>query len=166
MPYDPNLPQENTLVDAAQMRSQFQGIVDLISSIPQGPPGPAGQNGSDGAPGQPGPQGPPFANAVVDNVNTLPPGSPAGVNVSFDGMNVHFTFDIPQGAEGATGPQGLPGEVTQSDLQNAVAQMTNDSSANSNGVSTLNLAVSDPPTQAQVQQIADKLDELITALRR
>jgi hypothetical protein len=125
-----------------------------------------GQNGSDGGPGPIGPQGPPFANAVVDNVNTLLPGNPAGVNVSFDGTNVRFTFSIPQGADGATGPQGLPGEVTQTDLNNAVTQMTNDSSASSNTVATLGLSVSDPPTQAQVQQIADKLDELINALRR
>ena len=39
-------------------------------------------------------------------------------------------------------------------------------SANSKGVATLGMAVSDPPTQAEVQAIADKLDELINALRR
>lgn len=39
-------------------------------------------------------------------------------------------------------------------------------SANSNGVGTLGMAVSDPPTQSEVQAIADKLDELINALRR
>jgi hypothetical protein len=33
-------------------------------------------------------------------------------------------------------------------------------------VGTLGLVVSDPPTQGEVQQIADKLDELINALRR
>ena len=40
------------------------------------------------------------------------------------------------------------------------------SSANSNGVPLLNLTVSAPPTQAEVQAIADKLDALLTALRR
>jgi len=39
-------------------------------------------------------------------------------------------------------------------------------SANSNGVGTLGMSVSDPPTQVEVQAIADKLDELINALRR
>uniref|UniRef100_UPI00378412C6 hypothetical protein n=1 Tax=Prosthecobacter sp. TaxID=1965333 RepID=UPI00378412C6 len=39
-------------------------------------------------------------------------------------------------------------------------------SSNSNGVALLGLAVSDPPTQAEVQQIVNKLDELINALRR
>jgi hypothetical protein len=37
---------------------------------------------------------------------------------------------------------------------------------NSNGVSTLNLIVSDPPTQSDVQQLAAKVDALILALRR
>jgi hypothetical protein len=39
-------------------------------------------------------------------------------------------------------------------------------SANSDGVGTLGMVVSDPPTQGEVQAIADKLDELINALRR
>ena len=32
------------------------------------------------------------------------------------------------------------------------------------GVDQLNLTVSDPPTQAEMQAIADKLDQVITAL--
>jgi hypothetical protein len=39
-------------------------------------------------------------------------------------------------------------------------------SANSNGVGSLSLSVSDPPAQGEVQAIADKLDEFINALRR
>ena len=39
-------------------------------------------------------------------------------------------------------------------------------SSNSNTVATLNLVVSDPPTQAEMQQVVNKLDELVTALRR
>ena len=34
------------------------------------------------------------------------------------------------------------------------------------GVNYLGLTVSDPPTQAEVQSIADKLDEILTSLRR
>lgn len=41
-----------------------------------------------------------------------------------------------------------------------------DTSNNSNGVATLGLSASDPPTQSEVQAVADKLDELILALRR
>ncbi len=32
MPYDPNLPQENTLIDAAQMRAQLQALNALIQA--------------------------------------------------------------------------------------------------------------------------------------
>ena len=44
--------------------------------------------------------------------------------------------------------------------------MDTTTSANSNGVALLGQVVSDPPTQAEVQQIANKLDELVNALRR
>ena len=52
------------------------------------------------------------------------------------------------------------------DLNNAVLNMLTQSSNNSNVVSTLGIGVSDPPTQAEVQQIVNKLDELINVLRR
>jgi len=78
------------------------------------------------------------------------------VGVSFDGSNVRFTFGIPRGNDGA------PGEVSQQQLDDAISG----TSANTNNVGTLGLVVSDPPTQGEVQQIADKLDELINALRR
>ena len=32
MPYDPNLPQENTLIDAAQMRAQLQALKAFIDA--------------------------------------------------------------------------------------------------------------------------------------
>jgi len=98
----------------------------------------------------------------VDGVTTLNPGDNATVDVSFDGSNVRFQFGIPRGNDGGTGNDGMPGEVTNADLSSAI----DGTSANSNGVSTLGLVASDPPTQSEVQQIADKLDELINALRR
>jgi hypothetical protein len=124
--------------------------------IPQGNDGPQGQTGNDG------PTGPPFANAVVDAVNTLPPGSPAAVNVSFDGSNVHFTFDIPQGNDGPTGATGQPGEVTQTDLNNGLLTNLTQCSNNSNGVATLDNAFGDPESE----DLRQKLNELINALRR
>jgi hypothetical protein len=39
-------------------------------------------------------------------------------------------------------------------------------SANSNGVAQLGLTFSDPPTQSELQAVANKLDELIAELRR
>ena len=102
----------------------------------------------------------------MDGVTTLPPSEPATVSVSVTGSTLHFTFGIPQAYSGAEGPQGPSGEVTLSQLNNAVLDMLSQSSANSNGVNTLAIGISDPPTQSEVQQIANKVDELIQALRR
>ena len=131
MPYDPNLPQPGTEIDADQMRAQLNGLKDLIDAIPQGPPG---------DPGPEGPEGPAGAEG--------PPGSAGG--------------DGAQGPPGEPGPQGDPGEVTLQQLNDAIAT----TSANSDGVSTLDLFPSDPPTQAEVQDVVNKLNELIEALRR
>ncbi len=128
-PFDPNLPQENTSVDAVQMRAQFTGRKDII-----------------------------------DALNTLDLGKPTAVSVNFDGSNVRFTFGIPRGNDGGEGQQGIqgpPGEVTNATLANAISG----TSSNTNAVSTLGLAVSDPPTQGEMQTIVNKIDELILALR-
>ena len=129
----------------------------------------------------PGLAGPSVAGAIVDGVNTLPPGNPASVGVSFDGANVHYTFNIPRGNDGI---QGQPGAIQQADLDNLSSNLTTafnqsdgnlqnnlnaaitGTSSNSNGVALLNLTVSDPPQQNEVQSIVDKLNELINALRR
>ncbi len=107
-------------------------------------------------------------------MTTLPPGDPANVTVGVTGSTLHFSFDIPQGEVGAAGvegqqgiqgelgAQGLPGEVSLQQLTDAIAT----TSSNSNGVSTLQMTVNDPPTQGEALLIANKLDELITALRR
>ena len=156
MPYDPQWPQNGQNIDADRFRAQFASLKDLIDAIQT------------------------ISAAQVDVVNTVPPGDPAAVALSVAGGTLHFTFDIPQGAHGADGingssgsdggegppgpegPQGVPGEVTLQQLDDAIAT----TSANSNAVATLGMTVSDPPSQGEMQQIADKLDELITALRR
>ncbi len=51
-------------------------------------------------------------------------------------------------------------------INNALASAIAGTSSNSNAVATLEVTVSDPPTQAEVQTIVDKLNELINALRR
>jgi hypothetical protein len=171
------------LIDAIQ--SVGSATVDGVNTLPPGEPAevtlsvsggtlhftfgiPQGLDGSNGA------DGPPFAQAVVDVVNTLPPGEQATVESSFDGNTVHLTFGIPAGLNGSDGEQGIqgepgmhgmpgaPGEVSFQQLADAIAT----TSSNSNGVGTLGMAVSDPPTQSEMQQIADKLDELINALLR
>jgi hypothetical protein len=122
--------------------------------------------------------------------------SSAAVGVSFDGTNVHFTFNIPrgndgmsgsdgpqgpqgntgsdgstgpqgsdgaQGPQGNDGPQGVPGEVTLTQLDSAISG----TSANTNGVSTLDSAfTNDPPTLADMETLRQKLNEMILNGRR
>ena len=133
--FDPSLPQENTPVDAVQMRGQLNSLKALIDAL-----------GS-------------VTGATVDAVNSLPPGSPATVSVTLTGTTLHFTFGIP---EGQTGPQGTPGEVSQATLDAAISGTSN----NSNGVTHLSQSADSGYNQGQMQQVMDKVDELITALRR
>ena len=167
-----------TLIDAIQ-GGITNVVVDAVNTVPPGTPAsvgvslsgtelhftfgiPQGNEGPQGQPGGDGIQGPPFANAVVDAVNTLPPGSNAAVNVSFDGTNVHFTFAIPQGNEGPTGATGQPGEVSMTDLNNGLQNNLSQCSNNSNNVGTLDTPMADP----DVETLRQKVDELIQALRR
>jgi len=85
MPFDPTLPQENTVADAAQMRAQFNGLKDLIDAVSG------------------------ITSAQVDAVNTLPAGSPAVVAVSVSGTVLHLSFDLPQGNDGTPGQNGNDG---------------------------------------------------------
>jgi hypothetical protein len=141
------------------------GTLYFDFTIPRGNDGVQGATGNDGAMGPPGPTGqagPPFAQAVVDNVNTVSPGSPAVVTVTFDGSNVRFTFDIPQGQPGADGATGAPGEVSNADLQNAMTNVANGSSASTNGVATLDTPFAD----ADAEALRQKVNELLLAARR
>ena len=179
MPFDPAQPAEHSDLSSQVMRNQLNALKELIDAVPAGPQGPQGEtgppgsNGSDGAPGPQGPPGPSVANSVVDGVATLNPGDPATVSTSFDGTNVHFQFGIPRGATGAAGadgppgsqgPQGNdgspgpPGEVTTAALTTAIAG----TSANSNGVGTLDTPFADPDAEA----LRQKLNELLLAMRR
>lgn len=191
--FDPNLPQQHTLADAAQMRSQLNGLkalidailtvtaaqVDGVTTLPSGTAAaatvnvvgntlhftfglPQGAQGEAGPQGQEGQAGQPFALAVVDAVDTLPAGSAATVDVSFDGTNVRFTFGIPQGNDGATGDQGPPGEVTQVDLDNGLASTLAETSANTNAVGTLDSVFADP----DMEMLRAKMNELILNGRR
>ncbi len=196
MPFDPAQPADHSPLSSAVMREQLTSLKALIDAIltvtaaqvdgtttlnpgdpataavsvdgstlrftfgiPQGYPGP---QGNDGPQGSTGPQGPPFASAVVDGVTTLAPGDPAWVNVSFDGTNVHFTFGIPQGAQGIQGYQGPPGEVTTSQLDTAIAT----TAQNPTSVSPLSQTADGTYNPTQMQQVMDKLDELLAAVKR
>jgi hypothetical protein len=144
MAFNPLLPIDGSLVEAAELRAQYTGLADQIAAIPAGPPGPMGPQGDPG---------PPFAAASVDTTITLPPGGSAGVTAIFDGVNVRFSFQIPQGAAG---------EVTLGDMSNAINNVLSNSSGSSNGVALLLPANPSP----SAMDVAQKLDELIQALRR
>jgi len=151
--------------DPAAVGVSFDGTnVRFTFDIPRGSDGgqgPAGNDGGQGPPGNDGAQGPPFAQAVVDGVTTLDPGNPATVGVSFDGSNVRFTFGIPRGNDGSNGSdgsQGPPGEISQAQLDSAISG----TSANTNGVGTLDSPFADPDMEAMRQ----KLNEMILNGRR
>ena len=148
MPFDPNLPLNGSRATAAELRGQFTGLKDLIDAIPAGPPGPEGGQGPGGPAGAEGPMGPQGPEGPQGD-----PGGPPGP-------------EGPMGPTGPQGPQGPPGEVTQTDLNNAELNMLSQSSANSNGVSTLNQSADGTYNPAQMQALLDKMDELINALRR
>ncbi len=166
MAFDPLLPANNAPVIATELRSQFNGLHSLIQSMPvgpQGPPGPQGPQGADGLQGAQGPTGPGGSQgpAGAEGPQGLAgPAGPAGP----EGQGGATGAEGPVGPQGPEGPAGAPGEVTTGQLNSAIST----TSANSNTVSQLGagFTVSDPPTQAEVQQIAAKLDELIAALRR
>ncbi|MDZ4405023.1 hypothetical protein [Prosthecobacter sp.] len=154
--YDPAYPATNALIESAPMRGQFNGLKDLIDAIQT------------------------INAAIVDGTNTLPTGTPAQVTLEVADGTLHFIFGIPTGPQGETGSSGsdggqgqqgiqgeqglpgAPGEVSLQQLTDAIAT----TSSNSNNVATLGMTVSDPPTQSEVQQIANKIDELIVMLRR
>jgi hypothetical protein len=195
MPYDPNFPTANTLADAVQVRAQFNGLKDLIDAIPGitsavvdsvttvGPGQPAtvtvsvigtvlhlsltlpeGQPGLQGIPGSPGQ---PFANVIIDGVNTLNSGEPASVWISFDGVNVHLVFNIPRGPQGEQGIQGPPGEVTNVMMGGAISTAIAGTSNNTNSVATMDTPfTNDPPTLADMELMRLNYNALVTALRR
>ncbi len=190
--------------DPATANASFDGSsVRLLFGIPRGSDGTNGSNGNDGGQGPPftnfivdgvatlnpgdpatvaanfdgsavrllfgiprgntGGPGPPFAAAMVDSVTTLNPGDPATVQTSFDGSTVRLSFGIPRGQEGQAGQQGVPGEVTNAQLNSAISG----TSSNTNAVATLDTPfANDPPTLADLEVLRAKMNELITALRR
>ena len=86
MPFDPTLPAPNSPLLSQVMRDQFNGLKALIDAIPS------------------------LTAAQVDSTTSLPNGAPAQVSVSVTGNTLHFSFQIPDGAQGVTGPQGPQGD--------------------------------------------------------
>jgi len=183
MPFDPSLPAPNSPLQSQVIRDQLQALfvlinnivsvtaaqVDSVSTLPHGSPAQVTVtvNGDtlhftlslpEGQQGPMGQQGPPFATAMVDAVNTVEPDQPATVSVNYDGTNVRFTFDIPRGHDGSDGGQGPAGEISQTQLDSAISG----TSANTNGITTLDSAFAD----ADMEVMRQKLNELILNGRR
>lgn len=137
MAYEPDPPLENTKIDAAQMRSQLQGLKELIDLI------------------APGTQTAVF----IDSISVVGPFNPPVASVSLVGTELHFTFSIPRGMDGSN---GAPGEVTHATLAAEIAGVVARIRANSHGVGTLDTPFADPDDEA----LGGKLNELLTARRR
>ena len=73
MAFDSTKPINGSQIVAAELRSQFNGLKDLIDIIPVGPQGPAGAQGEQGVPGAQGDTGP-----------QGPQGEPGGTNPELD----------------------------------------------------------------------------------
>lgn len=86
MPYDPTFPATQAELISANFRAQFNALFDLI------------QTGGG------------IADAQIDAVNTVNPGDAASVTVSVSANRLHFTFSIPRGQDGSTGPAGPTGD--------------------------------------------------------
>ena len=155
MPFDPDQPAFQSPKSSAVMRAQLNALMELIGAIPAGPPGTEGTPGPQGNTGETGPIGTqgPEGQQGPSGGPPGPPGLPGN-----------------DGATGPQGPQGSPGEVSMGQLNGVmdavVITMTANSSANTNWVNTLDILISDPPAQVEVQAIVAKLNELILALRR
>lgn len=149
MAFDPNLPANNASIVAAELRNQFNGLKALIDAVPagpQGPQGPAGTVGAAGPQGATGPQGPQGVPGTQGEAGaTGPQGDPG-----------------PQGSVGPQGDPGPPGEVTANALNSAIETAISGTASNVNGVGTSPLTSGDSTLQA----VIDKINELITALRR
>jgi len=114
-------------------------------SVASGPQGPSGNDGSNGADGR-----------SITNIRDNGDGT---LTVDMSDGSTQGPFPMPAGP---VGPQGPQGEVSAADLSFAIGGTP----SNCNGVQLLNLTVSDPPTQSELQAVVNKIDELINALRR
>lgn len=145
MPFDPTKPANNSDVSSQELRNQLNGLKALIDAIPDGAPGPAG------------PEGPAFSNIQIGGVTTVDPGTSASASVSVFGNNVELSFSIPKGETGG---------VSSSDVSNAISNEISGTARNPNSVSMLSMSVSSPPTQAELEAVIAKLNELIGSLVR
>ena len=195
MPFDSSKPAPGDDLDAVLVRSQLNGLKDIIDAAPTitavvvdsvttldpGQPATASASltgttlhltlgiprGPDGAQGAPGPT---FGGTVVDAVNTLTSAQPASVATTFDGANVHFTFGIPAGEQGIGGLVGPPGEVTTAAMTTAITDAVQAALINMLASSSANsnaVATLDTPfADPDSETLRAKVNELLLVMRR
>ncbi len=100
MSYDPQWPQNGQNIDADRFRAQFSGVIDLINAASS------------------------ITAVVVDEVTTLPAGAAATAGLNLIGSTLHFTFALPRGQDGITGPAGMDGAVGPPFAQAVVDSVT------------------------------------------
>ena len=131
MSYDPSKPVEGTLCDAAEMRSQLQGLHTLIT---------AGT----------------VTGAAVDSV-TL--GSGTSVSVVLIAGILHFDFMLQPGPPGEVTQAQLSNDLSNTANQ-AMLNTLPQTSANSNGVATLSIASGDFVQQTLIDKLNELINAL------
>jgi hypothetical protein len=141
--FDPTKPANTSPISSAELRNQFNGLKDLIDAVPAGPPGVGIVNIHDDGTGR----------AIIE----LSDGTSYGPYTIANGP------PGANGADGAPGPQGPPGadgEVTYNYLSTQLYNYVRKPSS----LDYLTGGVSDPPTQAEVQAMYDKINAIIAVL--
>ena len=171
MPFNPNLPLDDSLMVAGEMRGQFNGLKTLIDNVPAGPTGPMGPQGPQGIqgpqglvgdPGPAGPEGPVGPGGPQGETGPVGPVGPVGPEGPSGGPPGPEGPMGPAGAPGPQGPQGVPGEVTLAQLETAVAG----TAQNPAGVAPYTGSFSNPPTQGEMESFAAWVESLRAALVR
>ena len=116
-----------------------------------GLPGDQGGQGEKGDTGEPG--GQVEKGEKGDTGEKGEPGDPGG----------------PQGEKGdtgETGPPGQDGEVTTAQMDQAIGDAIGGTANNPSAIEPLEMTISDPPTQSEVQTLLDAYNALVAALKR
>ena len=168
MSFNPNLPLDDSLMVAGEMRNQFNGLKTLIDEVPAGPQGPVGPMGPAGPEGAAGPQGPegpqgpsggpPGPEGPQGPQGPQGPEGPAGAQ----GASGEAGAVGPQGPEGQQGPQGPTGDVSAAQLNDAIAGTARNPTASG----PFGGGFSDPPTQAELVAFAAWVEAVRQALLR
>jgi hypothetical protein len=138
--FDPTKPANHSPNSAAEMRAQLNALKALIDAVPAGPQGPAGSGD------------------FLDSNRLGDDGFAGDACVGFGkcgreqcGYVIHYP------GAGAGGER---------DVTNAIGSELVGTARNPNSVAMLSISISNPPTQAELQAVVDKVNELIGSLQR